>query len=253
MATAEHPANAKMIAGRRPCLVSFSGVDGSGKTTQIEALLAWLRDAGLRVDVLRFWDDIAVFGRMRETMSHTLFKSKKGIGSPDRPVQRRDKNVRAWYMTAARLYLYFLDAARLAFVIATASRRDADVVIFDRFLYDELANLDLGNPAARAYARLLMRLVPRPDVAFLLDADPVQARARKPEYPLDFIHGNRAAYLTLVKLTEGVTVTEARPAEDVAEIVLREVSTALSRYRSQGLSHEQPLVPHRSDSGLTSR
>jgi thymidylate kinase len=244
MATAEHPANAKMIAGSRPCLVSFSGVDGSGKTTQIEALLAWLRDAGLRVDVLRFWDDIAVFGRMRETMSHTLFKSEKGIGSPDRPVQRRDKNVRAWYMTAARLYLYFLDAARLAFVIATASRRDADVVIFDRFLYDELANLDLGNPAARAYARLLMRLVPRPDVAFLLDADPVQARARKPEYPLDFIHGNRAAYLTLVKLTEGVTVTEARPAEDVAEIVLREVSTALSRYRSQGLSHEQPLVPH---------
>jgi thymidylate kinase len=129
-------------------------------------------------------------------------------------------------MTAARLCLYFLDAARLAFVIATTSRRDADVVIFDRFLYDELANLDFGNPMARAYARLLMRLVPRPDVAFLLDADPVQARTRKPEYPLDFIYSNRAAYLTLVKLTEGVTIIEPLAAEDVAEIVLREVSSA---------------------------
>jgi thymidylate kinase len=242
MATAEQQGTAKTISSRRPCVVSFSGVDGSGKTTQIEALLAWLRDAGLRAVVLRFWDDIAVFGRMRETMSHTLFKSEKGIGSPDRPVQRRDKNVRAWYMTAARLYLYFLDAARLAFVIATASRRDADVVIFDRFLYDELANLDFGNPGARAYARLLLRLVPRPDVAFLLDADPVQARARKPEYPLDFIHSNRTAYLTLVKLTEGVTVIEPLAAEDVTRVVLRDVSSALSRPVSEGLSHEQPLV-----------
>lgn len=242
MATAEQQGTAKTTPGGRPCLVSFSGVDGSGKTTQIEALLAWLRDAGLRVHVLRFWDDIAVFGRMRETMSRTLFKSEKGIGSPDRPVQRRDKNVRAWYMTAARLYLYFLDAARLAFVIATTSRKDADVVIFDRFLYDELANLDLGNPGARAYARLLLRLVPRSDVAFLLDADPVQARARKPEYPLDFIRGNRAAYLTLVKLTDGVTVIEPLAAEDVTRVVLRSVSSALSRPVSEGLSHEQPLV-----------
>jgi thymidylate kinase len=242
MATAEQQGTAKTISSRRPCVVSFSGIDGSGKTTQIEALLAWLRDAGLRVHMLRFWDDIAVFGRLRETMSHTLFKSEKGIGSPDRPVERRDKNVRAWYMTAARLCLYFLDAAHSAFVIATTSRRDADVVIFDRFLYDELANLDFGNPMARAYARLLMRLVPRPDVAFVLDADPVQARARKPEYPLDFIHRNRAAYLTLVKLTEGVTVIEPLAAEDVTEIVLREVSTALSRPVSEGLSHEQPLV-----------
>jgi thymidylate kinase len=229
-------------AGRRPLLVSFSGVDGSGKTTQIEALLSWLAETGLRVRLLRFWDDIAVLGRARETMSHTLFKSEKGIGSPEKPVQRRDKNVRAWYMTGVRLYLYFLDAARLAFVIATASRRDADVIIFDRFLYDEVANLDLGNRMARAYAKLLLRLVPRPDIAFLLDADPAQARARKPEYPLDFIRSNRAAYLALVELTDGVTVIEPLPAEDVTELVLREVSAALPSPRSQGLSHEQPLV-----------
>jgi hypothetical protein len=39
-------------------------------------------------------------------------------------------------MTAARLFLYLLDAIRLAFVVATTSRKDADVVIFDRYLYD---------------------------------------------------------------------------------------------------------------------
>jgi len=248
MANDQQQDTARTISGRRPLLVSFSGIDGSGKTTQIDAVLAWLRDAGLRVRLLRFWDDIAVLGRMRETMSHTLFKSEKGIGSPDKPVQRVDKNVRAWYMTASRLYLYFLDAARLAFVIATASRRDADVVVFDRFLYDELANLDLGNPVARAYARMLLRSVPRPDVAFLLDADPVQARARKPEYPLDFIYKNRAAYLTLARLTEGITVIKPLAAEDVTEVVLNQISAALPRPRPEALPHEQSLATTESPS-----
>jgi len=237
----------RTISGKRPLLVSFSGIDGSGKTTQIDVVLAWLSDAGLRVRLLRFWDDIAILGRMRETMSHTLFKSEKGIGSPDKPVQRRDKNVSAWYMTASRLYLYFLDAARLAFVMATASR-DADVVIFDRFLYDQLANLDLGNPVAQTYARMLLRSVPRPDVAFLLDADPLQARARKPEYPLDFIYKNRAAYLTLAKLTEGITVIEPLAAEDVTEVVLREISAALSRVRPEALSRERSFATTESSS-----
>jgi len=206
--------------------VTFSGIDGAGKTTQIDTVLVWLRDAGLRVRLVRFWDDIAVAGRVRATMSHTLFKSEKGVGTPDKPVQRRDKNVRAWYMTAARLLLYFLDAVWLTFVVATTSRTDADVVVFDRYLYDELANLDLAKPVPRAYVRLLLKLVPRPNLAFLLDADPAQARARKPEYPLDFLNNNRAQYMALAKFI-GMTVVKPLAVRDVTSTVIQEVSAAL--------------------------
>lgn len=253
MVNTKQPGTSKIASRQRPLLVSFSGVDGSGKTTQIDALLVWLREAGLKARVLRFWDDIAVLGRMREAMSHTLFKSEKGIGSPGNPVQRRDKNVGGWYMTASRMYLYSLDAARLALVMATASRKKADVVIFDRFLYDELANLDLSTRLAQEYARMLLRVVRRPDVAFVLDADPAQARARKPEYPLDFIQRNRGAYRTLVKLTEGVTLIEPLAVQDVTDLILREVSKALERPQSRDLSHEQPLLHTGSNSSLTSR
>lgn len=221
--------------------MSFSGIDGAGKTTQIDTSLVWLRDAGLRVRLLRFWDDIAVAGGLRAAMSHTLFKSEKGIGAPDKPVQRRDKNVRAWYMTAARLVLYFLDAARLAFVVATTSRANADVVVFDRYIYDELANLDLESPVASAYTRLLLKLVPRPDVAILLDADPAQARARKPEYPLDFLHDNRARYMALGKLVGGITVVGPLGVKDVSLIVAEELSTALLRVGLRTPSAGRPL------------
>jgi thymidylate kinase len=226
MADARQRGAANAISSKQPYLVSFSGIDGAGKTTQIDTVLVWLRDAGLQVRLLRFWDDIAVAGRLRATMSHTLFKSEKGVGTPDRPVQRRDKNVRVWYMTAARLLLYFLDAARLAFVVATTSRTDADVVIFDRYLYDELANLDLAKPVPRAYVRLLLKLVPRPNLAFLLDADPAQARARKPEYPLDFLDNNRAQYMALAKFIS-MTVVKPLAVKDVTSTVMQEVSAAL--------------------------
>ena len=242
MADAEQHGTASAISSNLPYWVSFSGIDGAGKTTQIDTVLVWLRDAGLRVRLLRFWDDIAVAGCLRAAMSHALFKSEKGIGSPDKPVQRRDKNIRAWYMTTVRLLLYFLDAVRLAFVIATTSKTDADVIVFDRYLYDELANLDLEKPVARAYVRLLLKMIPHPHSAFLLDADPAQARARKPEYPLDFLHDNRARYMALGKLVGGMTVVGPLSVNDVTRAVLEDVSMALLCVGLRASSTGRPLI-----------
>jgi len=204
-----------MRGKRRPIIVSFSGIDGAGKSTQIARLYHRLTGAGLRVLVLTFWDDVAVFGRARGFFSHSVFKSEKGVGSPEAPVRRRDKNVQSWYMTPVRFLFYFMDALALRRSTVISRRAQADVIIFDRYLYDELANLRLQHRAGRIYARWLMTLVPRPDVAYLLDADPEQARMRKPEYPLEFLHSNRAAYLTLSQLAD-MTVLAPHSPEEIA-------------------------------------
>lgn len=204
-----------------PKLVSFSGVDGSGKTTQIEELSAAIRAAGMQVRVVRFWDEVAEFVEFRQAASVGLFKSDCGVGAPGAPVERRDKNVRSGFMTCVRLCLYLADALSLRAVIRKASRSDHDVVIFDRFIYDELANLNLKNPAVRIYVRILLALVPRPKISYLLDADPVQARARKPEYPLEFLDINRRAYLTLSRLAGGITVIEPMPLEEVRRQIMK--------------------------------
>ena len=213
---------------RRPRLVSFSGIDGAGKSTQIQALRARLNEAGVRVSLVTFWDDVARLTRVREVTGHTLFKGDKGVGTPAQPVNRRDKNVRSWYMTAVRFGLYFVDAISLRIEVARALRTNTDVIIFDRYLYDELANLSLQNRIERAYVRLLLPFVPQPDVSFVLDADPVQARARKPEYPLDFLHRSRASYLALSELVSGMTVVAPQPVQDVEQQVSQLVLNALS-------------------------
>jgi thymidylate kinase len=211
-----------------PTLISFSGIDGAGKSTQIEALHARLNEAGLRVLLITFWNDVAKLTRIREATGHTLFKGDNGVGTPAKPVNRRDKNVQTWYMTALRFGLYLVDAISLRMVVAKTLRGDAGVVIFDRYLYDELANLSLRNPFARAYVRLLLVLAPKPDISYLLDADPVAARARKPEYPLDFLLSSRESYLALSELVGGMTIISPQPVQDVERQILQQVSMTLS-------------------------
>lgn len=194
---------------KQPILISFSGMDGAGKSTQISNLHTLAEDLGLRVSLLAFWDDVVVLKPYREGFVQRVLKSEKGIGSPEKPVARRDKNVRGWHLNLVRHGLYSLDAVHLASVARQVRKTDADLVIMDRYLHDELANLPLENPLTRSYVRSVMKLVPRPDISFVLDADPAAARARKPEYPVEFLHQCRASYLKLAELLGDVTVVPA--------------------------------------------
>lgn len=196
--------------------MSFSGIDGAGKTTQICALEAWLNQSGQRTRLLTFWDNVVVLPGVREFLSHKGFKGDQGIGSPEKPLQRRDKNVTSLPVIAMRFCLYFADAVNLCLMVRRMRESDADVVIFDRYIYDELANLPLNRWPARVFVRLIAAIVPKPDVAYVVDADPDAAFARKPEYPLEFVRSNREAYLNLSRLTGVITVIEPMSAGAMA-------------------------------------
>lgn len=200
-------------------LISFSGIDGAGKSTQIDALCDLLREKGLQVRVIRFWDNIARLTRFREGAGHALFKGDKGIGTPSAPINRKDKNIRSWPMTAVRLFIYLLDAISTRRAVKEALYSGTDVVIFDRYIYDELANLTLSNPVSRFYVRMIMKFVPRPHISYLLDANPEKARARKPEYPLEFLRTNRQSYMALRDLIGGITLIGTMPLEEVRQAI----------------------------------
>lgn len=219
----------KLAARRSPLLISFSGIDGSGKSTQIANLVDFAHQQGLTTRLLAFWDDVVVLSRYREGFVHKVYGSERGIGAPDKPVNRRDKNVRKWYLSLARHGLYLLDALHLVGVIARARRTGADVIITDRYIYDELANLPLANPLTRLFVRTVTAFVPRPDVAYILDADPEAARARKPEYPVDFMHLCRNAYLQLARMTGHMTVIAPLPLEEAQRSVEAAFTCALPR------------------------
>jgi len=220
-------------------IVSFSGIDGAGKSTQIEALLDHLRTHGFASKTYTFWDDVVVLPGFREHMSLSVFKGDRGVGMPDKPIVRRDKNVTSWYVVAFRLLSYLLDVCGLNVVVSRASAAEADVLIFDRYIYDELANLPMKSRWARSYIRLLLTLTPKPDLALLLDADPDAACQRKPEYPPEFVERNREAYLRLACLA-GMVVLPPLTIEETKAKIVSQVSEVLVREGSDSLPVEAP-------------
>lgn len=219
---------------QRAIVISFSGIDGAGKSTQIAELLAYLEGLSLNSRILTFWDDIVAFSRVREKASRKVFKGDPGVGSPTNPICRRDKNISSWYITMIRCVFYALDALSLRMRLYQEKNR-AEVLIFDRYIYDELANLPLGRKPIHFYARALLKIASPPDVAFVLDADPEAATIRKPEYPIEFVRRNRDAYFEIARMA-GMTVVPGGCVEEMSRKI-REVICKVCEQSSVNFSN----------------
>jgi thymidylate kinase len=223
----------------RPFLITFSGIDGAGKTTQIEILSSRLQQQGLRVSRFTFWDHVAVWAKLRAEAGYRTIDSGSIAETSFTP--KNNKHIRKWYLSAARSGMYFLDVVRLRRLLATGRVRESDVVIFDRYVYDQIANIYSQSIAARIYARALLNQTPVPDLAFILDASPDAAFARKPEYPLEFMHKNRNNFLRLRELLPNlITIPGAAPDDVTSEISFH--------IRQSRLLEE---TPHRAKTGVT--
>ena len=219
-------------------MVSFSGIDGAGKSTQIGRLEARLAGAGIRVRKLAFWDDVVFLSRFRAGVSHRMLGGERGVGSPEKPVQRADKNVQRWYLTLLRSAFYLADALSLRRAVIKARAGDPDVVIFDRYIYDQLVNVP-PSWLGRRYIGLILRLAPRLDRAFLLDADPEAALQRKPEYPIEFLRRYRDAYHQLCPMVTEMVMVPPADVDQVEVAIAREFDKRTSLRTSHPLQTEQ--------------
>lgn len=204
-----------------PLLITFSGIDGAGKSTQIDKLREYLKQQGLSVRILTFWDNVAVFSSMRSGFSRKVLQSDGNVGSPDKPANRNDKNTRSFPLLAGRSLLHLLDVFRLRQIVRRERATGRGVIIFDRYIYDQLAALPMRHWLARAYARFVLFLAPNTDVSYLLDAVPEEARARKPEYPIEFMRQYRSSYLELRRFAPLTLISAGNPDSVHAAIIAR--------------------------------
>jgi hypothetical protein len=83
----------------------------------------------------------------------------------------------SWLVAADQVGTYLLRAWLPA--------RLGRVVVADRYVYDTAVEMDASLPAEARWSRLaiavMLGLVPRPDVAYVLEVKPETAQARKPD------------------------------------------------------------------------
>ena len=227
-------------------IITFSGIDGAGKSTQIECLSKTLSGQGFRVVRVTFWDDIAVLSRFRASVSLRTLQNKRS--SDHTPLLRNDKNVQAWYLTLVRSMFYFFDCLRLRRAAFQLRTKDSDFIIFDRYIYDQIVQVRARHWVARTYVRLLAAIAPTPDAGFILDTSPDDAFGRKPEYPLSFMREYRDSFLALRELVpELIVIGPGSIAEVQRQIVAHLPHNAATSSNEPALNNG-PRTPILSDS-----
>lgn len=220
-------------APARGLLVALSGLDGAGKSTQAHRLAAALQQVGCDTAVLwaRVGQDAAL-DRIGRPVKRLLGRGGAGggdqpaaPGSPGRVEPRRSRGRAVDPVWAAVVAAVHGGGQRRDVAAAAAPGR---VVIRDRYRLDARVHLvDRYGGGAPALA-LLDRLVPRPDVAFLLALDPQEAARRKPgdaDLP-DLVR--HAARYRAEAAAEGVPLLDAaRPAAELAAQIAAQVWSRL--------------------------
>lgn len=175
--------------------ITFEGLDGSGKSTQLRRAVRYLRNCGYRVRVTREPGGTPIGEQVREI----LLASKNGKLAP-----------------LAELALKYAARAQLLEKVIRPALARGEVVVSDRYNIASFAYQGYGRQLGEATVRAFDRVIcgkTQPDLTVILDLDPEQAQERasgrnsrrrvRPDrieaQGLDFHRRVRAGYLALAR------------------------------------------------------
>ncbi len=200
----------------RTVLVTLSGTHGTGKSTNAGKCYYLLNKLGLRFSYLRHQDLLDPLGFVLRRAARILrFKSTTDFERIE-PVRILSS---VYYLF---IYLPFLAGGIRARKLLGYS------TVADRYLYDLIAG-SWGNGMSVPLENLLLRIVPRPDVSFVFDADVKRILADRPEHSFEYIVNEKAQYSKLVSVFGLTRVSTDNPPEAVWNSILHDIEAAFSR------------------------
>jgi dTMP kinase len=199
--------------------VAFEGGDGTGKSTQARALSGALSDAGYRTLLTFEPGDTAVGKEMRRIV----------LDPATGELSHRTE-----------VLLYAADKAEHVDTVVMPALRRGEVVITDRYVDSTLAYQGAGRALDLAEVEQVARWATRdlrPDLTVVLDLEPAHGLSRfderdriEGEAPEFFVR-TREAFLALAAVDPDhyLVVDAARPADEIAEVVLTRVQPLLEK------------------------
>lgn len=197
----------------RGCFITFEGIDGCGKSTQIRFLTDYLKEKG---------------------RDHLLLREPGGtvIGENIRNILLDKKNTGMIPMT--ELLLFEAARAQIVSEVIKPAVEEGKIVICDRFFDSTSAYQGYARNMGSEVVENLNKLATggfEPDITFLLDISPEEAFSRRvargeedriEKLGMEFQEKVRAGYLELAeKSPRIVKIDGTMSPEDTAEVILR--------------------------------
>lgn len=201
-------------------LITFCGLDGCGKTTQIKNLAKWLGNNGYQVYLTKQPTDFVrqseIFRTYMDTPEHDAYdyRALSLLCASDR-VQHSNK-------------------------VISQKLKEGCIVISDRYFYSCLANLMARSYQKDMWIYEVAKSIPQPDIAFFLNVpieEAIERVRKRPEEKEKFIDVPlqkrlHDLYVSIAHENGGVVVSTMLPEDTCFERILLEVKRNIVKENS---------------------
>ena len=199
-------------------LLTLSGTHGSGKSTNAGKCYYLLNRSGYKFSYIRHQDLLDPFGFIVRRSARILHLE------PNRLEKMKPTRV-AWSLYLLFIYCPILvGGIRLRYLFGYN-------VVSDRYLYDVMVGFR-DNGMTVPSESLLMRLLPRPDISFVLDAPEQRILVDRPEHSGDFIRKEKILYRQVADHFNLSRISTNDPPSIVWGNMLSEIKVALGERAS---------------------
>ncbi|MFA6635561.1 MAG: hypothetical protein WCV56_00425 [Candidatus Omnitrophota bacterium] len=172
-------------------IITFSGLDGSGKTTYSRMVTDHIHRSGKKCGSFHVIKDSISHFFTHKVVGGIYGKAKDGA---EAALREKDKSFRS--KTIALVKKSFLVADILLFNIrygGIKGKKDR-VLVADRYFYDELVQAAYLGISGKLFERVYKKLIIDPDIAFFVELAPEKAYGRKKEYDIEYFEAKSIIY-----------------------------------------------------------
>lgn len=194
-------------------IITLSGVDGCGKSTQAQKLIADLSAHG---------KNVFHFHAVSFSIANTLLGSMKKKGTMQKSA-RAITHANIW-QRFLRVIALLIDLVRFRLLLISLWWDGIDYVISDRYFYDTAINIAYLSPSSSF--PLVMHLIPRPYRAFFLNITPdaILLRARVPEQGLPYLRKKNDLFHKKLSAWHMIMIDADRSEDMVFEDLAKKIS-----------------------------